>query len=188
MSSPTTGLHCSSWVPSQMSAERPNNSIKPNWLRQSAYLGRWASKGLFMKAIHIAAYLAGMLACASATAQELDEATRVELQREADHCRTSPQQTVSFRLIYVPGKPASEPVTPEEEAQMREALKVSDLKSYRPDHQATYLATLAMLRTRSALSFAITPKGDAASQLSVRACLSKLATDAGAGAGAVFEP
>jgi hypothetical protein len=141
-----------------------------------------------MKLVCIAVYVLGVLACASATAQDLDEATRAALQQAADQCRASPQQTISFRLVYVQGKPASEPATPEEEEKMREVLKVSDLKSYRPNHQATYLATLAMLRTRSALSFSVTPQGDAASQSSVRACLSKLATDAGAGAGAVFEP
>lgn len=123
--------------------------------------------------------LVGALAAAPARADDRLAAAKAELQRLADQCKASPEQTIAVDLVATPGKPATEPATPEEEARVKSLLESANLPYDPKNHRASYEFTLSMIRTRNVLTFALQPAATPEAQAPVRNCLAKLAAEVG---------
>jgi hypothetical protein len=109
---------------------------------------------------------------------ELAEALAA-FQREAQRCKASAARQVSVELESIPGKPPSEPATPEELARVKSFLAKSGLPFDLREHRAAYEFTLALIRAKSVAVFSVSstdPKEDLAG---VRDCLSRLSSGVG---------
>jgi hypothetical protein len=134
--------------------------------------------------MHITKFSAALLLVASclpflpvAQAQESEEtkAAKAEFQRRAESCLTAGNQTVSFRLVPKLSKPISEPALPEEEARVKRLLESSGLTYDRVKNRASYEFTLALIRTKNAAKFILTPQLPADTAAPIHECLKKLA-------------
>jgi len=96
---------------------------------------------------------------------------------ETQSCKTAPDQEISFEMKTVPGKPVSEPPTPEELAQVKDLLKKADMPYDRVNHKATFDMVLALVRAKQVAAFKVV--ADPASTAGVKDCLARLASDSG---------
>ncbi len=99
--------------------------------------------------------------------------------KEAQKCKTSENQSVTFDLASVPGKPISEPVTPEEEARIKGAFVKSGTPYDRKTHQATYNFILGVIRTKNIADFRVSTSDSKEALAPVRECLKSLASASG---------
>ena len=123
--------------------------------------------------------LVAALAPVAASAGEDRAEALAAFQGEAQKCTSSATQQVSVELETVPGKPASEPATPEELERVQRLLAASGLPFDLKDHRATFEFTLALVRAKNVAVFRVTsadPKEDLAA---VRKCLVGLAGSGG---------
>ncbi len=122
-----------------------------------------------------------LLMPASIVAAEEPADALAAFQQAAQQCRTSATQQVSVELETVPGKPSSEPATPDELERVKDLLAKSGMPFDLKEHRATYEFVLAMVRARNSAVFHVAspdPKEDLAK---VRDCLARLAGDGGLG-------
>jgi len=96
---------------------------------------------------------------------------------ETQSCKTAPDQEITFEMKTVPGKPVSEPPTPEELAQVKDLLKKADMPYDRVNHKATFDVVLALVRAKQVAAFKVV--ADPASTAGVKDCLARLASEAG---------
>lgn len=128
-----------------------------------------------------AALLLVALACTlPAVAADGEQAKAIkEFRQHAQTCKASPTApAIAFELKTVPGKPASEPATPEELERVKRLLAKSSLPFDTVNHRVTYEFTLALIRAKRVAAFKVAP-GDTGSEDKVRQCLTRLAADAG---------
>lgn len=121
------------------------------------------------------------LACTLPAAAADDEQAKAieEFRKHAQTCKASAADpAIGFELKTVPGKPASEPATPEELERVKRLLAKSSLPFDTVNHRVTYEFTLALVRAKRVAAFTVTP-GDARRDETVRKCLTQLAADAG---------
>lgn len=116
--------------------------------------------------------------CAMPAVGDEKEAAIEAFRQEAQSCKTSPDQQIGFELKPVPGKPVSEPATPEELARVKQLLEKSAMPYDPVNHRATYEFVLALVRAKNVAVFKVTAE-NAADVSAVRECLTKLATASG---------
>ena len=97
-------------------------------------------------------------------------------QDAAQQCKSSPTQRVSVELESVPGKPPSEPATPDELARVKDLLAKSGMPFDLRDHRASYEFVLALIRARNAAVFHVASTDAKEDLTAVRDCLAKLAS------------
>jgi non-homologous end joining protein Ku len=100
-------------------------------------------------------------------------------QSEAQRCKNSSTQQVTFELESVPGKPASEPATPEELERVKRLLAESGLPFDPKEHRATYEFTLALIRAKNVAVFRVTSADPKEDLSAARDCLAKLSSSVG---------
>jgi hypothetical protein len=116
--------------------------------------------------------------CAAPVFAGDEQAEAIEAFRvAAQDCKTAPSQEIGFEVKGIPGKPVTEPATPDELARVKNLLAESGMPYDPVNHRTTYELTLAMVRMKRVAMFKVV--ADAESTASVRECLAKLASEAG---------
>jgi hypothetical protein len=99
--------------------------------------------------------------------------------KEIQSCKTSSDQVITFDLVAVSGKPASEPASPEELVRVKDLLEKSKLPYDPINHRATYEFTLALVRAKNMAVFKVTGTSNASDLSAVRDCLGQMASSGG---------
>jgi hypothetical protein len=99
--------------------------------------------------------------------------------RVIQECKTSPDQEISFELVKVPGKPPSEPASPEELIRVKDLLEKSKIPYDPVNHKASYEFTLALIRVKNVAVFKVSSSKKEANLSSVRECLADLSSSGG---------
>jgi hypothetical protein len=95
----------------------------------------------------------------------------------AQTCKTAPGQKIEFELKAIPGRPVSEPATPDELERVKAVLAESSMPYDPVRHRASYEVALALVRAKNVAAFKVV--ADPASTASVQECLTKLASATG---------
>jgi hypothetical protein len=100
------------------------------------------------------------------------------IQKALNSC-SSEGQTVSYETTFVPGKPATEPATAEEEERVKQVLAKAGMPYDRVNHQSTYIATLSMVRAKQHIRVKIAPATASPVLDATRKCIEELIEESG---------